>query len=59
MFDHESITKMSLSVLSCILWHLQVQEDFGFDQLGNTHIAVDIYYADTNLRVSTLTVNSL
>ena len=31
-----------------------MQEDFGFDQLGNTHIIVDIYYAMPNIRVSVL-----
>lgn len=31
---------------------VQVQEDFGFDQLGNTHIIVDIYYADDSTEVS-------
>ena len=30
----------------------QVQEDFGFDQYGNTHVIVDAYYADPNTNVS-------
>ena len=31
---------------------VQIQEDFGFDQLGNTHIIVDVYYADSGTTVS-------
>lgn len=29
----------------------QIQENFGFDQLGKTHIAVDIYYVNQLTRV--------
>ena len=30
---------------------VQVQRDFGFAQYGNTHIIVDVYYADSDTPV--------
>ena len=31
---------------------MQVQQDFGFDQLGSTHVIVDVHYASQRENVS-------
>ena len=36
---------------------VQIQEDFGADQLGNTHIIVDAYYADSSTAVSDIDIH--
>ena len=44
------ITSCRHDVLALFL--AQIQEDFEFDQLGNTHIIVDVYYANSSTPVS-------